>query len=123
MGLDQYALAVRLEDAKRDFSLPSVPSFDLCYWRKNYWLHHWLWNLAKTRGFNGKHFSYTAMRLYKKDIVALRKAVKSGELARTPVSEMQGKYNSNDKERDLYFCERALNALSHKYAVYYVSDD
>ena len=63
------------------------------------------------------------MRLHKKDIVALEKAVESGELARIPVPEMQSKYNSNDKKRDLCFCERALDALSHKYAVYYVSDD
>lgn len=123
MGLDQYALAIRVEDAKNDFSLPKAPSFDVCYWRKNYWLHYWLWNLAKTRGFNKNRFSYTAMRLYEKDILALKKAVKSGEFARIPVSEIESKYNSNDEQRDLSFCKQALNILKHKYAIYYVSDD
>ena len=48
------------------------------------------------------------MRLHKKDIVALEKAVESGELARIPVPEMQSKYNSNDKKRDLCFFKSLL---------------
>ena len=127
MGLDQYAYVVKKTKSLQDIydndakTRPFIVNNDFAYWRKNYELHDWMFELAKKKGFNGsdREFNCVMVRLGKEDIEELIKAIKKRKFSKERYCDKET--FEMEKERDLNFCGKALQMVIEDFAVYYDS--
>ena len=127
MGLDQYAYVVKKTKSLQDIydndakTRPFIVNNDFAYWRKNYELHDWMFELAKKKGFKGSNrdFNCVMVRLGKRDIQNLIKSIKSREFNEERYYDHEV-FDMNT-EKDLNFCGQALRMLEEGFAVYYDS--
>lgn len=127
MGLDQYAYVVKKSKNIKDIydndekERPFIVNNDLFYWRKNYEIHDWMFELAKKKGFKGgdRDFNCAMVRLEKEDIEELIKAIKKRKFSKERYYDKET--FEMEKERDLNFCGKALQMVIEDFAVYYDS--
>lgn len=95
---------------------------DFAYWRKFNALHGWMQDLYERKGGTGD-FNCDYVRLKPEDIDSLEQAAK--EMSLKPVAGFffgsQDKFNEEDKEEVLDFCDKCRNAFANGLVVYYTS--
>ena len=127
MGLDQYAYVVKKSKNIKDIydndekERPFIVNDNLFYWRKNYEIHDWMFELAKKKGFKGsdRDFNCVMVCLEKEDIEELIKAIKKRKFSKERYCDKET--FEMEKERDLNFCGKALQMVIEDFAVYYDS--
>jgi len=111
MGLDQYALSRE----------PDTPEFQ---WRKHPNLQGWMARLWESRGGTAE-FNCVELRLYKEDINKLKNDILSNNLSGNHGDTEGFFFGSNAdeyyKEKDLAFCDWALEELAKGNEVIYDS--
>lgn len=127
MGLDMYAYALK----EKGLRPKDIINFDLLYdkdfqyWRKHWCLNDWFRDLARRKGpeffFNNDIGNTIFMELNKKDLKALKKAIKGDYInySNSFWSSGSKKDNKELKKRDLKFIDKALELIDKGYTIYY----
>lgn len=126
MGLDMYAYKVKkgVITESVDFDLPesSDDHEEFFYWRKHPNLHGWMEDLYRDKGGKDESFNCSNVQLTEEDVNNLESDIKDGLLPET-AGFFFGTDESSEEEKntDLEFVERAREAISEGYDVYYTS--
>ena len=116
MGLDMFAYKVPEKDVRGDFKFKrSKRVVELDYWRKRHDLHWWFENLYTDKG-GKKLFNCVPLKLELEDLDQLEEDIRNKNLPE-PIFEKR----DIDDKLDLEFIEKARQAISDGYAVYYDS--
>ncbi len=122
MGLDMYAFTIPADLASRDVDLKVeglLGCEKLHTWRKHPNLHGWMEDLYFNKG-GAELFNCATVRLTYGDLRALEQAILNGDLPHT-TGFFFGETDGSEKEDDLAFVDKALQALAEGKAVYYDS--
>ena len=120
MGLDQFAYSTKEQNVINDENFKGAKSAHAFFqWCKNYPLQNWMQKFwfDKTGKTSVYEFNCSPIRLREEDIEHLRADIESGKLAEN-YSEKD--YTREMKERDLWFCDTALEKIGEGRAIYYV---
>lgn len=128
MGLDMFVWCVKAEDIVDDLTIRSEEDGrkseleELFYWRKHHDLHGWMEQLYRAKGGTKESFNCVPVRLHESDLDALQI-----DLLNRALPETTGFFfgnnppNAESLSRDLKFIQKARDAISDGYAVYYDS--
>jgi hypothetical protein len=122
MGLDMYAYTIPADLASRDVDLKLdglAGRAELHYWRKHPNLNGWMEDLYFNKG-GGELFNCATVRLTYGDLRALEQAILNGDLPHT-TGFFFGETDGSEREDDLAFVDKALQALAEGKAVYFDS--
>lgn len=98
MGLDMYAFAVPLADAKGDFEIAEgAIKEEFMYWRKHNALHSWMENLYQAKGGTAESFNCIPLRLTKEDLLELIEDARAHKLQCASGFFWGGPYDYNDE--------------------------
>ena len=128
MGLDMYAWRVRKDNAIDDFSFDrSEDALDeiveIAYWRKHHDLHGWMEALYRKRSGNSERdFNCQPLRLTLEDLGNLETAIRHRKLPNTQGFFFGNNPPDHDSDyADLQFVQRAREAITEGFEVYYDS--
>lgn len=124
MGLDMYAFAVPLADAKGDFEISDeAPKEEFMYWRKHNALHSWMENLYQAKGGTAESFNCIPLRLTEEDLLELIEDAKAHKLQSATGFFWGSQYDYNEEiaNEDIEFAHKALAKIDQGFAVYYDS--
>jgi hypothetical protein len=122
MGLDMFALGTKeVFDKLVDFSTMEGPEIEVFYWRKHPDMHGWMKKLYEEKGGQSEHgFNGDGVVLALEDLDRLEKDVKGGQLPHT-TGFFFGSSDWYTHEDDLEFIQKARQAITDGYTVYYTS--
>ena len=128
MGLDMYAWRVRKDNAIDDFSFARSEDaldeiIEIAYWRKHHDLHGWMEALYRSRsGDNWRDFNCQPLRLTLEDLDNLETAIRHRKLPNTRGFFFGNNPPDHDSDQeDLQFVQRAREAITEGFEVYYDS--
>lgn len=122
MGLDMYAYKVPKKDVRSNFKFKRSKEFvEIDYWRKHHDLHGWFENLYTDKG--GRDiFNCIPLKLELEDLDQLEHDIKNRNLPHTTGFFFGDNPPDDESDKlDLEFIEKARQAISDGYAVYYDS--
>lgn len=124
MGLDMYAFAVPLADAKGDFEIAEgAIKEEFMYWRKHNALHAWMESVYTNKRGTAESFNCIPLRLTKGDLQLLIEDAQVHKL-KAKVGFFWGHQYDYDDEianQDIEFAHKALAKIDQGFAVYYDS--
>jgi hypothetical protein len=127
MGLDMYAHFLKREEFKsntewKPMGVKDSHGYDryyqgeeFYYWRKHYALHDWMRALYHAKG-GDKEFNLVPVRLTTRDLQALKRAIKKGQIPSSWAEEDEGQ-----RKYDLKFVARCQELIKQGYIVMYTS--
>jgi hypothetical protein len=127
MGLDMYAFRVRQDLAVNDFEIDRDQEGDgveeIAYWRKHHDLHGWMENLYRKRsGNHDGYFNCQPLRLTLEDLDNLETDIRHRKLPNTRGFFFGNNPPDHDSDyEDLQFVQRAREAITEGFEVYYDS--
>ena len=123
MGLDQFAYFTTKENLNKDNTFKKRPEKRDFYWRKNNYLQGYMENLfAKKTKQPKKDFNLKNLKLTKRDLINLKKAIENKELSQTDgfFYGSDFDYYTEQANEDLEFIKTALNDIKeNKVVIYY----
>ena len=121
MGLDMYAYKTKATiNEATDFSDQNLDSTEIAYWRKHPNLHGWMENLYYDMGGKADSFNCVNMKLDLDDLENLKEAIENDELPSTG-GFFFGAIDGSERNEDLEFVDKAIEAINEGYSVYYNS--
>jgi len=121
MGLDMYAYKTKATiNEATDFSTQNVDSEEIAYWRKHPNLHGWMENLYYDMGGKADSFNCVNVKLDIDDLKQLKEDIENGDLPQT-AGFFFGQTDGSERDEDLEFVDKAIEAINEGYSVYYNS--
>ena len=121
MGLDMYALSTKAKLNKEvDFDTINLDTEDIHYWRKHPNLHGWMQSLYESKGGTSDSFNGDCVVLTNNDLLDLERDIMDGNLPDTQ-GFFFGNSDGEEKNDDLEFVKKAMQAIKEGKTVYYTS--
>ena len=121
MGLDMYAYKTKATiNEATDFSTQNLDYTEIAYWRKHPNLHGWMENLYYDMGGKADSFNCVNVKLDIDDLENLKEAIENDELPQT-AGFFFGQTDGSERNEDVEFVNKAIEAINEGYSVYYNS--
>lgn len=117
MGLDMHVFAT-CEEITTDTDIQTDGShLQLHYWRKHPNLHGWMERLYRQKGGRAE-FNCTGVKLTMADLRQLEAVIEAGKLPET-CGFFFGQTDGSERQDDLVFIHKAMNAIDSGLSIYY----